>query len=445
MPRTTTIEIPEGTSPESLGLVLCYGDVYHPSHSVANTRYDGYVAFGEQLVECQRCGAAICHTDNRDVHMTRIVDVNREWCETCREGHAEYDDENDVYNSRTDTHLQAYHSQKRVVDPADEYSPFRIGFEIEKEDSVVRKKLKTVKLPIGWVLERDSSLNPTTGFEVVTKAYNLRNMDALRRDAEAADWVLKGKFSTACGGHIHISDMRYETVDFYKRIMPIFPLFMALFPKRLARSYCKAAKSVSIGSEKYNAFRMTSHTIELRCPSAVRSAKNLLWRAELIKYILLSSRNQPLSWEWMKANLAKDGRLRSMLIDAYCDKTREKDKDGMEKVNRVVKMTAMFSLWFRDESRLPHDSLRAYLDRKDGSDTPGPVSDDEFADDHGTIVKKEVDIHRHNQEQLDRCAPAEEGSLEGMLVLIEDNVATVEPTPVPTPVPTTQQEEDLPF
>jgi hypothetical protein len=440
MPRTTTIEIPAGVSPESLGLILCYGDVYHPSHNVASTRYDGHVAFGEH-VECQRCGTAVCHDDNRDEHMTRIVDLGQQWCPQCRESHAEYDEENDVYNSRQDTHLRAYHSQLRDADPADEHSPFRMGFEIEKEDAVVRKRLKNVPLPNGWVLERDSSLNATTGFEVVTKAYNLRNMEGLRKDALAADWVLKGKFSTACGGHIHISDMRYAPKELYKRILPIFPLFMALFPKRLSRSYCKAAKSSSIGSEKYNAFRMTATTIELRCPSAVRSAKNLLWRAELIKYFLLSSRNKPLSWEWMKESLAKDGRLRSMLIDAYCDKLREKDKGGMEKVNRVVKMTAMFSLWFRDENRLPHDSLRAYLERKDSSDAPGVVSDDEFADDHGEIVKKEVDIHRHNQEQLDRCTPAEEGSLEGMLVLIEDEVATVEPTPVQT----TQQADDPSF
>ena len=434
-----TIELPDNVSPESLGLIMCYGEVYHPSHNVIQTVEDGAVAIGEAR-ECQRCHNYICHEDNSSEHTTEVVDVGQDWCSRCIEQYAEYDDDSDQYNSRTETHLGGYHTQTRVLDPADDDSPFRMGFEIEKEDLEVRKRLKTKPLPDGWVLERDGSLNAATGFEVVTKAYNLRNMEALRRDAMAADWVLKGKFSTGCGGHIHISDVRYAPKEFYKRIKVVFPLFMALFPKRLSRRHCKAAKSYAIGNEKYNAFRMTTNTIELRCPSAVRSAKNLLWRAELVKFMLLSSRREPLSWEWMKTQLAKDGRIRSLLIDAYCDSTREKDKDGMQKVNRVVKMTAMFSLWFRDDNRMPDDSVRAYLERGDDAGAPGGVSEDEFSDDHGTVVKKEVDLNKHNQEQLDRCQPAEVGSLEGMLMLIEDEPIT--PTPATQEA---QQDNGLPF
>ncbi len=433
-----SIELPDNVTPESLGLVMCYGEVYYPSHNVVNTREDGPVAAGDH-VDCQRCGESTCHDENRDEHMTHIEDVGQNWCSRCVESHADYDEDTETYNSRTDAHIRGYHATPRSIDPADEDSPFRMGFEVEKEDKDVRKKLKTNLLPIGWAVERDSSLDAQSGFEIVTKAYNLRNMESLHKDAKEADWALKGKFSTSCGGHIHISDMRYPPKEFFKRIRPIFPLFMALFPKRLARRYCKAAKSYAINDQKYNAFRFTAHTIELRCPSAVRSAKNLLWRAELVKLILLSSRHAPLSWDWMKKQLAPNGRVRAMLIDAYCDKTREKDKEGMVKVNRVVKMTAMFSLWFRDDSRLPHDSVRAYLERaEDGN--PTLASDDEFVDDHGELTPKENDVSRHNREQLDRVAVADDGSLDEMLVLVE--YGEEEPTPTPTTQPA---DNNLPF
>lgn len=412
MPQLRTIQLDDGIDPASIGLVEMPDGSYIHEDNARYTRHDGWVR-ADDAVSCQHCGEAICSVDHEDEHLTDIEDADSYWCSECLHNNAY--EEDGLWYSSADTHIHEYHRGGRCIDPADEFSPFRIGFEVEKEDAAVRRATKRTHPPHGWVMERDSSLDRASGFELVTRAYNLRSWSTLKSDAESADWLLKAKFSRACGGHIHISDMRFTPKEFYKRIMPIFPLFMALFPKRLGGQYSRGVKADRIGSDK-QAFRLTANTIELRCPSAVRSAKNLLWRAEVCKLFMLGSKNAPLTMDWLKSQLSEGGRLRQLLIEAYCGKSGVSNKDGMKKVLRVIRMTALFATWFTTDSQ-PSDVVKKYLSGHfDRSEKP---TDDEFADDHGHLAAQASDVSKHNLQQIERAVRIRTGSPSGMLSFIE--------------------------
>ena len=220
--------------------------------------------------------------------------------------------------------MLSYHNGRRAVDHANMLNPFRIGFEIERTDEAIRQKFGKPSmnkiLPQGWWVESDSSLS-SGGFEVITRAYNLQWMDGFKRDVKLAEKIINAKWDLSCGGHIHISDMRYNAEELFKRIDPWIPLLMALYPRRMLKStYCKPVQEkqrMYSSNKHYAAIIHNSGSIELRIFPAVRNIKNLLWRADLVAMILESTREMPMTYERMFEGLKPGGEIRKMLRQVY--------------------------------------------------------------------------------------------------------------------------------
>lgn len=221
-----------------------------------------------------------------------------------------------------------YHHGGRHIDSSSIEFPFRIGFEIEKEDPDVANKITNNAyertLPSGWVIETDGSLNAATGFELVTRAYNLRWIKGLERDIELASELIDAQFSTKCGGHVHISDARYTNHQLLDRIAPWIPLFMTLYARRtIKNNHCVpslAKYPKDSGTKHHTVILHRSGTVEIRAFTAVRNRKNMLWRVRLIEMMLNSVREEAMSFVRMKDMLGPKGELRELLLQTY---TRE--------------------------------------------------------------------------------------------------------------------------
>ena len=204
----------------------------------------------------------------------------------------EYYEEN-YGNKFIDSYHDGQGEQKIVL--FESASPYRIGFEIEKEDSYMLEycnihefKRKSDNL---YRKERDGSLCEDSGFELITPVYEL-NSDKIHQhicnyriieshiDAEV-------NYET-CGGHISISNINKDTWRFYSDLENYIPLFYAMYPNRCNQNYCKAKTKTSLknDNEKYQAIKIHANRIEIRIFPAVRSVKQLMFRTKLLEIIL---------------------------------------------------------------------------------------------------------------------------------------------------------------
>lgn len=184
-------------------------------------------------------------------------------------------------------YLFEYHSDNRCDKSKD--SQFKIGFEVEKEDESVFETDYAEELfnTTGWAKEKDSSLGDG-GYELVSPIFNLMDNDAITRSILEVDELVNAKFSNRCGGHINISDSDKTPCEMLRAIGAYMPLLYAIYPKRLTNTYCKAKKLERLFSDadKYQAIAIKSNRLEIRIFPAVRSVRNLLWRAELVRIMI---------------------------------------------------------------------------------------------------------------------------------------------------------------
>lgn len=352
MPYRRSIEVLTGQRLGHPGDTLVWSEVenaYVPDDEITRTTEDG-VVHEDNASTCDRCCESVCHDDNQADHLDLVIDHDQHWCEACRDQHAAYysDDETDnpgwYAEAPERSGLLDYHQGDRDIEGTTSEHPFLIGFEVEKEDGDIRRELAENKdiLPAGWVAERDGSLSEATGFELVSPAYNMHTGDArVRADIQTAKRFLDAGHSKACGGHISISDTRHTPMDFAERIRPLFPLLMALYPKRLIGSYSRPMKDKDKGCDRYQAFAFYHNRIELRIPSAVPSADTLLWRYELVRHVVMASQDAPITWSWMRKQMKTGGAIKDMLSRAYNGNT--------QKVNAVHRMFNSFSAWYYRE------------------------------------------------------------------------------------------------
>lgn len=224
-----------------------------------------------------------------------------------------------------ESEMHGYHNGPRSKDDTTNEAPFLVGFEVEKEDEGVQYHIRDGEMegPDGWTAEYDSSLDEG-GYELITNAYNLYHFQDLISDANLADEMLNGGHSSSCGGHINISDRRFGGRELLKRLRPFLPLFLALYPRRLRNSYVTCKKfsytmRVDASHDHYQPFNFRASRVEIRVPSAVRSKVNFLWRAELVRIMLMASYEGPITWEWMAAALRPGGLVREHLAQVYSD------------------------------------------------------------------------------------------------------------------------------
>lgn len=297
---------------------------------------NGQWALPHQVFSCEICGkqgivGSATRVSSRNAE--RIMTVDRSCVKHQNvwlyPGHERIIDDMEMepaYLSRT--LKNAYHHGGRHIDNSSIEFPFRIGFEIEKEDADVAHKIASnayeKTLPSGWVIESDGSLNSTIGFELITRAYNLRWIKGLERDIELASELIDANFSIKCGGHIHISDARYTNDQLLNRIAPWIPLFMTLYARRtIKNNHCTpslAKYPKDSGTKHHTVILHRSGTVEIRAFTAVRNRKNMLWRIRLIEMMLNSVKEEAMSFVRMKDMLGPKGELRELLLQTY---TRE--------------------------------------------------------------------------------------------------------------------------
>lgn len=347
-----------------------YYSAWLPEDQATITIRDGYV-HDDETCQCPRCSENICHDSNSFEYMVPIVDADEDWCQSCAEEDATYyegDDNNEegyYVDPPNNSGLSGYHDGPREMEDTTKEHPFLIGFEIEKEDREMRNKItKGVELPAGWALEEDGSLDDATGFELISPAFNLKNKERILSEFGSVRKLLDAGYSKACGGHISISHKELKPAELADRLTPLFPLLMALYPKRLETSYSAPKKKKDDSDDRYVAFSFGSAAwasrgdrIELRIFSAVPSHNTLVRRFRLLEHCLLESQKRKLSWAWMKRELSQGGFIRSLLMEFY---KKEDEQETLREVRRVIKLYDCFSGWYAREAEA-HPDIVPYL------------------------------------------------------------------------------------
>lgn len=209
---------------------------------------------------------------------------------------------------------------------------FRFGVEVEKEDphGDVRDiwDLEEVTDKTGWAREHDGSLND--GFELVSPVYGLFedkfdshiNGDDTRGDM-LRDHINAGYHWRTCGGHMSFSIKDKRGSQVYDLYSGFFPLLLALYRKRMRKTYAKLKTSkVFKQGQKYSAICVHHNYIEFRVFSAVPNVDTLLWRRDLLR-IMAKSPKKGLMW-WIRRALNENSILNKHLSVHYSqDRIRE--------------------------------------------------------------------------------------------------------------------------
>lgn len=251
-------------------------------------------------IECQSCGCTYGPA-NHD-RLTTVDSAQHYCCADCATDDDCERDRNGYWHSDgiIDNELRLYSDKNPRMDSADSMNPYRIGFEVEKEDYECRhndcRGIQTYAESFDWIAVGDGSLNVSDGFELVSPAYNLSNHDEIVRTLESYDMLDAGS-SSACGGHITISDYRYTGEELLEKIDDAIPLIYSLWPNRAGADYCDRVRKSGCynGQDKYKAIHVKENCIEIRLPSRVKTGAQLLWRYQLFAYILQHDNRAPIA------------------------------------------------------------------------------------------------------------------------------------------------------
>ena len=182
-----------------------------------------------------------------------------------------------------------YHDLSRVT-RFDSSAKFTIGFEIEKEDSDwCEQSYRDLYSDTGWIKEKDGSLDDSTGYELVSPAFNLfdNRIDDEINDSRILKGLINAEYSSDCGGHINLGSSIYNTEQLFEGISGFFPLFYSMYEARMEKMYSKAKKKHHYyQKDKYSSIYIKDNVVEIRIPSAVISVTNLIWRRDLMRIIV---------------------------------------------------------------------------------------------------------------------------------------------------------------
>jgi hypothetical protein len=174
-----------------------------------------------------------------------------------------------------------------------------IGYEIEKED---RDALECMHIDTfeqlcpKWRKESDGSLNESTGYELISPAFEL-NPERIREYIEERPTLVRhinAEKSERCGGHINVSEDGLSGRELFDRVKGYTPLFHALYYKRIDKNYTKAKSNEDLKhGDKYQSIRIHGNRIELRIISAVPNVNTLIWRTRLIEHMMNNQTDDP--------------------------------------------------------------------------------------------------------------------------------------------------------
>jgi hypothetical protein len=262
--------------------------------------------------------------------------------ELIHEDNAYYHDGDGYYTyepDETEEYVRGYHNGSYQSINFDGKSKYRIGYEIEKEDSCVLESINIQDFESNtdykWRKERDGSLNDERGYELISPTFEF-NIDKIFEHIESYDVLVEhinAKYSTSCGGHIHLSEKNLNGEQLFEKIKGYTPLLYALYYGRVDKSFCKgkANKDLAYENEKYQAIKIHHDRVEFRIISAVVNVKTLKWRTKLLMMIL-----QNPTHDVIRAYYNVDTKFTKLLKQTYTDNKLVDLKE------RFIKFTKQF-------------------------------------------------------------------------------------------------------
>jgi hypothetical protein len=237
-------------------------------------------------------------------------------------------------------YVREYHDGNRLTHYVNfsDNAKFRIGFEIEKEDVAVKESIFIDDFETEyphWRKEKDGSLNPESGYELVSPAIELDSSKVavyLNSLPNSLKQHINADYSKSCGGHINVSDESLTGRELYEQLQGYTPLFHALYYGRIDNTYCagKPIDALKDSSDKYQSIAIHSNRIEYRIVSAVKNIENLIWRTKLIELIMNNRTSCPRRAFY---NIHKI--FKPLLLEVYGERFNELS-------DRIIKMTAKF-------------------------------------------------------------------------------------------------------
>jgi hypothetical protein len=197
-------------------------------------------------------------------------------------------------------YVREYHSGSTHSIIFENKSPFRIGFEIEKEDEEILQSIdindfEEVTNHV-WRKERDGSLDSDSGFELISPVFEL-NSDMIENTIKESRTLINHINADSnyenCSAHMNLSDTTKNTTELYESIVNYMPLLYAMYPQRLDNNYCKAKTKYSLRSEneKYQAIKIHSTRLEFRIFPRIKNLTQLMFRIRLMELITTNQVN----------------------------------------------------------------------------------------------------------------------------------------------------------
>lgn len=250
-----------------------------------------------------------------------------------------HDEDGNWYSYPEESYVRGYHDGRYKELDFDGKSKYKIGFEIEKEDKCVRNGIDIDEFESNtddlWRKEKDGSLDDESGYELISPTFEF-NIDKIFEHIEGNDTLLEhinAKYSTSCGGHIHLSEDGLTGEQLFDKVKGYTPLFYALYYGRVDRNYAKGKSNEDLKSdnEKYQAIKIHSNRIEFRIISAVPNVKTLKWRSKLLMMILQNPTD-----DVIRAYYNVDTKFTKLLKQTYSDDKLTELKE------RFIKFTNKF-------------------------------------------------------------------------------------------------------
>jgi hypothetical protein len=253
-----------------------------------------------------------------------------------------YYHEGDGYYSYPDDqedYVRGYHNGSYQEHSFSGKSKYAIGFEIEKEDRDVRESICIEDFESNtnylWRKEKDGSLCDDSGYELISPTFEF-DIDKIFELIESNDVLvnhINARYSTCCGGHIHLSETDLNGEQLFDKIKGYTPLLYALYHGRVDKNYCKGKNNEDLKNEneKYQAVKIHHNRVEFRIISAVPNVTTLKWRCKLLMMIL-----QHPTDDVIKAYYNVDTKFTKLLSQVYSPERL------IELKERFVKFTKQF-------------------------------------------------------------------------------------------------------
>jgi len=322
----------------------CNRDRYRPALSLERNATDGdLLSDGCEINICLACGSQLPGSDSG----YRLPHGGRTCCTSCLNcvGLGVHDDRVVPLNTIPvlgSASLNRYNHANPTMYSASGQKPYRIGYEVEKEDPdfLSAHDMSSYAGKVDWIAVSDGSLEHG-GFELVSPAYNLANRDAINRSFRELGDAINARVTKRCGGHITVSQANVSGETLADRLGDFHCLLFALYPNRLLGNWAKIrrADQMEAGAQKYRAINVKRECVEFRIFSAVRNVAMLEWRTDLVKWGLSRKRKKV-----EKAIDDQSGFLIRHLRKRYAP----------EKLARRLELFAGFQTWYYGDE-LPED------------------------------------------------------------------------------------------